>query len=215
MSTPQIERWKGEFGRAYTDRNALDVQSLDDLCVANYGVTRTSLNTEFLATLPRTGGILEVGCNMGNQLLLLEEMGFRNLFGIEIQTYALDRARERLKWSRLKEASAFAIPFPDREFDVVFTSGVLIHIAPSDLTRALGEIYRCSGRFIWGFEYFAEAPTSVDYRGHNELLWKMNYPELYLRQFPDLELVKSKMLPYLQNGNVDCMFLLQKKSALG
>jgi len=53
MKTPQIETWTGEFGREYTDRNALDVAQLDAFFAKNYGVTRTVLNQEFLSAIPK------------------------------------------------------------------------------------------------------------------------------------------------------------------
>ena len=49
------------------------------------------------------------------------------------------RARNRSEFARLALATAFEIPFPDGFFDVIFTSGVLIHIAPPDLPKALYE----------------------------------------------------------------------------
>ena len=148
---------------------------------------------------------------MGNQLLLLQEMGFYNLYGIEIQDYALERARARLKDVHLQQASAFNIPFPDSHFDLVFTSVVLIHISPDDLSTAMMEIYRCTRQYIWGLEYYSPKTTEVVYRGHQHLLWKMDYANCYLAQFHDLEIVRSEQLPYLQDSNIDCMFLLRKR----
>jgi pseudaminic acid biosynthesis-associated methylase len=210
VETSQTTQWLGEFGRAYTDRNLLDLKELDALHARNYGVTRTELNQRFLAAIPPTARILEVGCNLGNQLLLLQHMGFCSLHGIEIQPYALERARSRVPQARLQQASAFEIPYPDAYFDLVFTSGVLIHIAPPDLPNAFTEIHRCSGAYIWGLEYYAPEVTEVVYRGHEDLLWKMDYAKLYLEQFPDLKQVQKETLPYLENSNVDCMFLLRK-----
>jgi pseudaminic acid biosynthesis-associated methylase len=204
----------GDFGREYTDRNTLQPDALDALYQKNYGVTRRQLNERFLVEIPLDARILEVGCNAGNQLLTLQEMGFRNLYGVEVQSYALDRAKSRLKGVRLLDASAFDIPYPSGYFDVVFTSGVLIHIAPGDLPNAMTEIHRCSGSFIWGSEYFADEATEVNYRGHHDLLWKTDYAGLYLKQFDDLELAQLRYLPYLVGANVDCMFLLKKKKAL-
>jgi hypothetical protein len=74
------------------------------------------------------------------------------------------------------------------------------------------EIHRCTRSYIWGLEYHAPQATEVNYRGHDQLLWKMDYPKFYLEQFKDLELVKSKPLPYLESNNVDLMFLLRKTS---
>jgi len=208
-----METWTGEFGREYTDRNSLTAAAANELFQKNYGVTRSQLNRRFLAEIPVDARILEVGCNSGNQLLLLQEAGYRNLYGIEIQNYALAKARARLPNVQLTRAAAFEIPFSDGYFDLVFTSGVLIHIAPDDLPGAIAEIHRCSGAYIWGLEYYSSESTEVSYRGHQELLWKMDYARLYLNRFDDLEPVKMEQLPYLDNANVDCMFLLRKKRA--
>jgi len=81
--------------------------------------------------------------------------------------------------------SADDIPFKDGYFDMVFTSGVLIHISPGNINRVLDEIYRCSREYIWGFEYYADDYTEVNYRGHESLLWKTNFPKLYLDRFPN------------------------------
>jgi len=72
------------------------------------------------------------------------------------------------------------------------------------------EIYRCSNKYIWGYEYFADNYTEVVYRGKKNLLWKTNFPRLYLDNFNDLKLVREKKLKYLNNKNVDVMFLLKK-----
>jgi pseudaminic acid biosynthesis-associated methylase len=211
IRTEQIQTWTGDFGRDYTDRNGYSTAELDEFYRKNYGTTRTEINERCLKDIPRGARILEVGCNIGNQLVLLDEMGFTNLYGIEIQSYALDRAKERLPRAVLTRASAFAIPHEDRFFDLVFTSGVLIHIAPADLPAALSEIHRCTQRWIWGFEYYAPELTEVAYRGHNSLLWKADYATLYLQQFPDLELVCENRVSYLGNDNIDKAFLLRRR----
>jgi pseudaminic acid biosynthesis-associated methylase len=209
--TDQTVVWKGDFGRAYTDRNTFDTEALDQLTQRNYGITKTEINKVFLEGIASNASILEVGCNAGNQLLLLRQMGYTNLSGVELQPYAFEVARRRLPGVDLKLGSALDLPHPDNSFDVVFTSGVLIHIAPRDLPRAMDEIYRCAKTYIWGMEYYCPDVTEVSYRGHNELLWKMDYAQSYLERFPDLELVRERRLPYLENANVDTVFLLRKK----
>jgi pseudaminic acid biosynthesis-associated methylase len=210
MKTAQLEHWRSDFGRAYTDRNSLTPDALDALYRRNYGIGRRELNQRFLAEMPRDARILEVGCNEGNQLCALREMGFQNLYGIEIQDYALRKARARLEDVPLALATAFEIPYPDGFFDLVFTSGVLIHIAPADLPKALREIHRCAGGFIWGLEYFSPQPMEVPYRGHEKLLWKMDYAKIYLELFDDLDPVRMEQLPYLEDANIDSMFLLSR-----
>jgi pseudaminic acid biosynthesis-associated methylase len=208
--TSQLQQWQGGFGRAYTDRNSLSPTQVDDLWRKNYGLSRTEVNQRFLAGIPKDARILEVGCNLANQLLLLQELGYTNLYGIEVQTYALEQAKARSQGLNLVQASAFDIPYDDGYFDLVFTSGVLIHIAPDDLPVALSEIHRCSREFIFGTEYFSSSVMEVKYRDQQGLLWKMDYANEYLSRFNDLQLVKEEHLAYRENANVDTVFLLRK-----
>ena len=209
--TAQAAVWKSDFGRDYSDRNTLDPEGLDQLYRRNYGVTRSEINETFLRDVAKGASFLEVGCNTGNQLLMLQQMGYANLSGIELQPYALEVAVRRLPGVVLKLGSAVTLPHDDSSFDVVFTSGVLIHIAPKNLPQVLDEIYRCSKDFIWGMEYYAPKVTEVNYRSHSGLLWKMDFARCYRERFPDLELVNEQRLPYLENKNVDTVFLLKKK----
>jgi len=209
-ATPQLAEWQGDFGRSYTDRNFITPEEVDALWIKNYGVSRTALNLEFLREIPKNAKILEVGCNLANQLVLLQGIGYQHLYGIEAQSYALAATRTRVLDLNLIQGTAFDIPYKDNFFDVVFTAGVLIHIAPEDLDQALAEIHRCARTYIWGSEYYAPVPQEVAYRGHDSLLWKSDFAAEYLRRFPDLELVKEQKLPYLEGGNVDSMFLLRK-----
>jgi len=208
--TPQLIEWQGEFGHEYTDRNSTTPQQEDALWIKNYGVSRTELNRRFFRNVSLDARILEVGCNIGNQLLLLQQLGYFNLHGIEVQSYAIGVARSRTSNINLLQATAFNLPYRDNCFDLVFTSGVLIHIAPADLSVALDEIHRCTRTYILGVEYYAPTAAEVNYRGHNSLLWKTDYAQAYSSRFDDLELVEEERLPYLENKNVDSMFLLRK-----
>ena len=209
--TEQMEKWAGEFGKEYTDRNVLSLEEMDALYQKNHGQTRTELNERFLEGVDRSIRILEVGSNVGSQLLCLQKMGFSNLYGIELQSYAVELSKSRTKHINIIEGSAFDIPYKDGFFDLVFTSGVLIHISPSDVDTTMEEIYRCTREYIWGFEYYADEYTEIPYRGHGNLLWKADFARLYLDRFKDLELVKEECLKYLDNDNIDTMFLLRKR----
>jgi pseudaminic acid biosynthesis-associated methylase len=147
---------------------------------------------------------------VGNQLLLLRGMGYANLSGLDVQGYAVQIAQTRVPGVPIIEGSALDIPFPDRHFDLVFTSGLLIHIAPADLPTVFNEIHRITKRWICGSEYYAPNLTKVNYRGHEDLLWKDDFAKLYQRQFADLRLVDEVRLPYLNTPNTDAMFLLQR-----
>lgn len=162
--TKQMDEWSGEFGQDYTNRNPQTADEMNRLYLQQFGITRSSLNEEFLGGMDRSMKILEVGANVGGQLQTLQDMGFEQLYGIELQHYAVEKAKSVTKNVNLIQATAFDIPFKDRFFDVVYASGVLIHISPDDIARALTEIHRCSARYIWGFEYYADAYTNVPYR---------------------------------------------------
>ena len=208
--TDQMQQWSSEFGKEYTDRNPHTMEAMDKLYKQEFGLTRTELNLTFLDSFDRSIRILEVGSNVGAQLQGLRKIGFKNLYGIEIQPYAVEVSKQNTKNINLIQGSAFDIPFKDSYFDLVFTSGLLIHINPDDSSIAMAEIYRCASEYVWGFEYYADKYSEIPYRGHKSLLWKADFARLYLDQFKDLELVKEQRIKYLHNDNIDSMFLLEK-----
>ncbi len=210
-NTKQMQEWVSQFGKEYTDRNALSLQEMELSYKESYGIIRTEMNANFVGDLDKGMKVLEVGSNIGSQLLLLQNMGFRNLYGIELQSYAVELSKSRTKIINIIQGSAFDIPFRDGFFDLVFTSGVLVHISSDDINDVLDEMHRCTNRYIWGFEYFSEEYTHINYRGHANLLWKANFSRLFLDRFSDLKLAKEKFYKYLDNDNVDAMFLLEKR----
>jgi len=142
-------------------------------------------------------------------------MGFKNLYGIEINSYAIKVFREVNKGLPfyIIKASAFDIPFKDNYFDLVFTSGVLIHIHPKDIKISINEIYRCSKKYIWGLEYFSDKGyEEVNYRRKSKMLWKTNFRKLYLEVFPKLKSVKEELFSYIEEPHlIDQMFLFEKR----
>lgn len=209
METQQTAFWQGEFGAEYTERNFFTVEEQDTLYADEYGVTRTEMNRKFLSDI-NFESLLEVGCNVGNQLRCLQSMGYSNLYGVELQSYAVERAKEISKGINIIQGSGFDIPFKDRYFDLVFTSGVLIHINPQHINNIIDEIYRTSSRYIWGFEYFSETHEEIAYRGNEDKMWKANFKQLFLDRYPDLKLIKSEKFKYVNSNNVDEMYLLEK-----
>ena len=203
----QINFWKGDFGDEYVIRNLGDFNLMYK---EKFGITRTELNQKFLSVLSKDAKILEVGCNRGIQMQMLKKMGYSDLTGIEINENAIALARED-KNLCIMESSAFDIPFKDDFFDLVFTSGVLIHIAPENLEKAIREIIRVSKRYIFGVEYYSDHCEEIEYRGNKNKLWKNNFPKLFLKYDSDLRLIKNKKLKYLDDsGNVNMVYLFKK-----
>ncbi len=214
MHTPQTDFWQGAFGDDYTQRNSRSADEWDAFYIANYGVTKLEMNRRFLSDVPADTSFLEIGCNTGLQLQGLTRMGFRSLTGIDLQAYAGRLAKQLLPGAKIACASGLALPFGDASFDVVFTSGVLIHVAPADLNGMFLEMARCARRYVWGFEYFAAELSEIPYRGHAGYLWKGDYSRLLSETCPDLQLVRREIFPHTtdsEKGNVDAMYLLEKR----
>lgn len=211
QDTSQSKFWSNEFGDEYTERNNFDQNQLDNLYLDYFGISRTELNKEFLSHLPKDTKILEVGCNTGMQLLNLKNnLNFTHLHGIDVSKTGLKVAKQNLPDASLIEASALDLPFKDNYFDLVFTSGVLIHIAPENLYKVIDEIYRTSKKYIWACEYFSEKQQEIEYRGNKNVLWKNDFLAIFLQRHPDLKVIKEKKLNYKNSDNVDHMFLLEK-----
>ena len=193
-STQQLALWQSEFGRAYTDRNDRDNPARVD-----------SLARILAGIAPQR--TLEVGCNVGWNLTYLRRLGFTGLHGIEPQPYAVARARARIGEDPeigIETGTAFALPFTDASFDLAFTSGVLIHISPRELGRALDEIYRVSRRWIVGIEYDkADGEVEIEYRGHAGALWKRDHGSAWRLRHPDLVHVRTIEL-HAGDGYDDC-----------
>lgn len=214
MTTEQIKLWKSDFGKKYTQRNTCrSLEAFNKVYVERFGKTKSALINSFLeGVLDKESKILEVGSNIGYQLLNLQRAGYQYLYGIEIQRDAVEKGKKIHSGIDVIEGSALDIPFKDNFFDMVFTETVLIHFSPDQINQVLAEIYRCSRKYIWGFEYFAEQLTEIKYHGHERFVWKGDYSSKFLEQFSDLELVREERLEYLnEKGKFAAMYLLKKK----
>jgi pseudaminic acid biosynthesis-associated methylase len=174
--------WSGPFGDAYTERNAGAHEARGPFW-------------ESMLAAHEPSSVLEVGCNVGANLRwIVRHVDRRAVVGIDVNDSALARLRTDDPQMNALHASARNLPFRDRAFDLVFTMGVLIHIAGDVLPIVMSEIVRCSSRYVLCGEYFAEEETLVEYRGEAEALFKRDYGSLYARLFPELELVDRGFL---------------------
>ncbi|MEZ4458057.1 MAG: methyltransferase domain-containing protein [Gemmatimonadales bacterium] len=219
QSTPQLDTWTARFGREYTDRNTLSLDEMDREFAAQFGTAKSTIYRELVGPdrLPE-GKVLEVGCNIGLQLRLLERANPGLQFhGLEPQGYAIERARAFAPNMHFHPGTAFALPFEDGAFDLVMTHGVLIHIHPDDLPKALREIVRVSRRFVLAHEYYAPETTEIPYQGQTGLLWKTDFARRYQEVAPDLEVRELRYYPYSeQHGGphlVDQVVLFEKAAA--
>lgn len=215
-NTKQEEFWAGTFGTAYIDRNQHEPDELNALYTTRYGVSRTELNKRYLGRPDPSARVLEVGCNIGNQLFRLHEDGWSGqLYGVEINRHAIDWAHRNRPELDIIYGSALEIPFRNQWFDVITISGLLIHISPSDLRNVLSEVVRVMkprGRYM-GLEYWAPTLTEVPYRGQTNCLWKCDFAAALIREDDRLCLLSEEELAYKDgSGLIDQVFLLEKVS---
>ena len=177
MCSEQLKAWDGEFGGDYHGRNHLA------------GIPqRTRLWSEILGYI-EPNSILEVGAGTGNNLMALSHITRAALFAVEPNE---DACAGISPWvGMLPNSTAQDIKMDGDAFELVFTSGVLIHIPPDELDAALDEIYRVSSRYIACIEYFSDEPETKEYRGRDNLLFKRDFGAYWLERFPDLEVVRT------------------------
>ncbi|MBM3157605.1 MAG: methyltransferase domain-containing protein [Chloroflexi bacterium] len=185
---PQLEAWTGQFGDEYVNRN-------------DYADWKMEPGTEAFRRI--LGGldiesVLEVGSNIGLNLLFINALfkGSVKLYAVEPNPKAFDKlvSQTRMKLEKAWNCDAFQLPLPDSSIDLVFTAGVLIHIASDDLGRATGEIVRVARKYVLCIEYFSHTPVEVPYRGQMGLLFKRDFGAFYLDRFPLLKCVNYGFL---------------------
>lgn len=185
MTNPQLDLWKSGFGDEYAERNAR-LENTESVRALFQVWSRVLQNTKH----SKVNTALEVGCNIGANLYVLKNL-VQQCSGVEPneKVVAMAKANPELKNVNIQNSDGYKLPFADASQDLVFTSGVLIHVAPDDLGKMTDEIYRTSKRYIACLEYFSPQPTEIKYRGLDGFLFKRDFGGFYLDRYPDLKVV--------------------------
>jgi spore coat polysaccharide biosynthesis protein SpsF len=174
--------WKGEFGDKYSERN----QGLAE--------KRKPFFSRILQLTENVRTVLECGANTGENLRSLVSLNpTLKLSGVEINRNACEIL------ASLDGVEAHCVALQDyntsERYDLVFTSGFLIHVPPEDLTVVFEKLYLLSNRYILLNEYFSPTPMEIDYRGHKEKLFKRDFAkELYELYETELKVVSYGFL---------------------
>lgn len=184
--------WSGDFGDQYIKRNRYDWRKripFWDRLVAKYGFRSA----------------YEVGCNVGYNLSAIKHSihGYNvQLSGCEINMLAVRQAIVAgLNVGHGTIESNVHVTYANDEFieykscgvhELVFTSGVLIHIAPDEIKKMMQAIIDASCDLVLAIEYEDETEVEVEYRGHTGKLWRRPYGKLY--QEMGLELIETGKL---------------------
>jgi SAM-dependent methyltransferase len=115
--------------------------------------------------------ILEVGCGYGRLLCELETLFEIPIIGVDFSSTQLRMAHQFLRDSSrttLILGRGERLPFPDRSFDMVLTSAVILHNPPSEAETIRAEVLRVARRFAAHCE---ETDVSYNRYGYDTAAW--------------------------------------------
>jgi pseudaminic acid biosynthesis-associated methylase len=161
--------WAGEFGTEYTARNAgIDWHG------------RVPFWNRLLQETEEVQSVCELGANCGLNLIALKAIDpALSLTGVEINDEAFQRLTAIPNIRAIHSSvRAFA---PAQAFDLVFTSGLLIHLAQEALLETYAQIAGLAHRYVLLIDYFNPEPFEVTYRGHEARLWKRDFGSEFLK----------------------------------
>ncbi len=128
----------GRSGNNKVNRRQAQIDLIEEL-LAWAGYTESDSSTN-----PKT--IIDVGCGIGGSSLYLAQKFNANVTGITLSPVQANRATERVKNAGFQEqvqfqvANAIEMPFPDNQFDLVWSLESGEHMP--DKTQFLAECYR-------------------------------------------------------------------------
>lgn len=127
--------------------------------------------------------ILECGSNIGRNINFLNNVlpfASKNIIEISPEAYSIVTTKYQI-------SETFLGPIKNAQFsgtfDLVFSSGVLIHVHPDDLLQTISRIYQLSNKYVLIIEYFSRTPQMIEYRGQKNLLFKQDFGKLFLEHY--------------------------------
>jgi len=187
----QTELWNGEFGNDYTERN-----TFTDTDIKNrQGMWRSVLNcvinspSNLRKIYPES--YCEIGAGNGQNIVAIHRMYAdeqkpkfvayeTNKKAVANLTSAKYNDNMKLEinntdWLNVHVGGAIA--------DLVYTSGVLIHVHPDNLIKFMGRMFNASAKYVVFAEYFSPSQRAVHYRGNGEALWLNDFGSIFLDNF--------------------------------
>lgn len=177
--TEQEVFWETEFGNEYLLRN----QGPDAFA------SSVAFFSTVFSKVTKPDSILELGSNIGVNLAAIEQLLPKaNLSAVEINREAAKELERRLPRVELHCTSILEFE-ATRQWDLVFTKGVLIHLDPQELPRVYDLMFRASSQFIMVAEYYNPSPVAIPYRGHEGKLFKRDFAGELMDRHTTLTLV--------------------------
>jgi pseudaminic acid biosynthesis-associated methylase len=170
--------WANNYAEDYIRKNSLFDKNLGTECWK-----------KILSNAKGITSILECGCNIGRNIGFLKEvLPAASKSIIEISKPAYDFVTGQFNLDKTFNGAIVKSNFAEREFDLVCTMGVLIHIHPDDLLANMQKMYDYSAKYIVIGEYFNRTPVMIEYQGEKDRLFKRDFGKLFVENF-DVALV--------------------------
>lgn len=177
QATDQETFWAGEFGDAYTTRNAVNPED------------RVPFLKKVLGETSGVESVLELGANKGHNLIALRSIvPSLRVTGVELNPLAFQQLSSIAGITAVHSAiQDFA---SQQTFDLVFTCGVLIHINPDNLPAVYTKMAALANKYVLINEYFNSTPAEIVYRGHSGKLFKRDFAGEFLDATQGFEAVR-------------------------
>lgn len=177
FSTDQEAFWAGEFGDEYVSRNRYDISAT------------LAMFSRILSRTHDVASLFELGCNIGQNLRALKLLKpDSKISGIEINETAHSHAIK--DFPDVINGSILELdPKVVGAIDFVFTKGVLIHINPDMLPAVYDKMAELSSRYVMMSEYYNPSPVAINYRGHEQRLFKRDFAGEFMDRHQDFRLL--------------------------
>lgn len=202
--TEQENFWAStEWGRDYIQRNGIEL-------------IKNNINffSNIIESCSDVTSIIEFGANIGLNLHALEKLfNTIDLNAIEINNQAVEELKKLDFLNTVYHESILEFE-ASRTWDLVLIKTVLIHINPEYLNTVYEKLYKASNKYILIAEYYNPSPVTINYRGHEDRLFKRDFAGEMLDKYDDLELVDYKFTYHRDNNFPQddiTWFLLRKK----
>ena len=199
----QQEFWKESYAEEYIKKNSSYNGKLGIECWKQILKKSEGINS-----------ILECGSNVGRNISSLEAIypdAQKSI--IEISDQAFEVINKKFNFEYTFNGTILESGFPSNYFDLVFTSGVLIHIHPDEVLANMNKMFEYSNKYILVAEYFNRTPVMIEYQGEENKLFKQDFGKLFMENF-DVNLVDYGFLwghIYDEAGFDDITWWLFKK----
>ena len=110
------------------------------------------------------------------------------LNAIEINENAANNLGELIGRDNVYNGSIFDFKV-ESKVQLSMIKGVLIHINPNMLQKVYEQLYDVSEKYILIAEYYNPSPVSINYRGHDDRLFKRDFAGEFLDKYKDTELI--------------------------